>query len=51
MIQQLEQKANEILADAKEIIVTGLIPLMARTIKLVMVSMGMRYSLAAIIIT
>ena len=51
MIQQLEQKAYEIFTDAKEIIVTGLIPLMARTIKLVMVSMGMSYSLAAIIIT
>jgi len=51
MIRQLEQKANEIFADAKAIIVTGLIPLMARTIELVMVSMVMSYSLAALIIT
>ena len=51
MIRQLEQKANELFADAKSIVVTGLIPLMARTIKLVMVSMGLSYSLAAIIIT
>jgi len=29
MIQQFEQKSNEIFADAKAIIVTGLIPLMA----------------------
>ena len=51
MIRQLEEKANELFGDAKEIIVTGLVPLLTRTIDLVMLSMVISYSAAAVIIT
>ena len=50
MIRQLEEKANELFGDAKEIIVTGLVPLLTRTIDLVMLSMVISYSAAAVII-
>ena len=51
MIRQLEEIAHELFADAKEIIVTGLVPLLVRTIDLVMLSMVISYSAAALIIT
>ena len=51
MIRQLEEKAHELFADSKEITVTGLVPLLTRTIDLVMLSMVISYSAAAVIIT
>ena len=51
MIRQLESRARELFADAKALVVTGLIPLMARTIDLVMVSMVISYLIAALVIT
>ena len=51
MIQEFDAKINEIFGGAKQITVTGLISLLARTIDLVMISMGSSYTIAAIIIT
>ncbi len=51
LIRQLKTITSDIFSEAKDITVTGLIPLMARTIDFVMLSMSISYLIAALVIT